>query len=48
MSRADFPETVETNFDEFEGKDCIFVAEWLKTKGHRSFVSYLKVFKDDL
>ena len=23
----------ETNFNEFKGKDCIFVAEWLKTKG---------------
>ena len=27
-------ETVATsNFDEFKGKDCIFVADWLKTKG---------------
>ena len=33
MSRADFPETAKTNFDEFKGKDCVFVAEWLKTKG---------------
>ena len=33
MSRADFPETAETNFDEFKGKDCVFVGEWLKTKG---------------
>ena len=33
MSRADFPETVKTNFDEFKGKDCVFVAEWLKGKG---------------
>ena len=22
----------ETNFDEFKGKDCVFLAEWLKTK----------------
>ena len=28
-----FPETAETNLDEFKGKDCVFVAEWLKTKG---------------
>ena len=33
MSRADFPETTKTNFDEFKGKDCVFVANWLKTKG---------------
>ena len=26
-------ETAETNFDEFKGKDCVFVADWLKTKG---------------
>ena len=27
-------ETAETsNFDEFNGKDCVFVADWLKTKG---------------
>ena len=25
--------TAETNFDEFKGKDCVFVAEWLKSKG---------------
>ena len=29
-------ETAETNFDEFKGKDCVFMAEWSKTKGlHR-------------
>ena len=22
-----------SNFDEFKGKDCVFVADWLKTKG---------------
>ena len=27
------PETAEANVDEFKGKDCVFVAEWLKTKG---------------
>ena len=27
-------ETAETsNFDEFKGKDCVFMADWLKTKG---------------
>ena len=27
-------ETAETsNFDKFKGKDCVFVADWLKTKG---------------
>ena len=24
---------METNFDEFKRKDCVFVADWLKTKG---------------
>ena len=29
-------ETAETsNFDEFKGKDCVFVADRLKTKGHK-------------
>ena len=49
MSRIDFPDTVKANFDEFKGKDCVFVAEWLKTKGlHKLNVPYLKVFNDDL
>ena len=26
-------ETTETNINEFTGKDCVFVADWLKTKG---------------
>ena len=31
-------ETKETNFDEFKGKDCVFIADWLKTKGlHKLF-----------
>ena len=25
--------TAETNFDEFKGKDYVFVTDWLKTKG---------------
>ena len=38
-----------SNFDEFKGKDCIFVADWLKTKGlHKLCSNYLKVFKNDL
>ena len=28
---AETPET--SNFDEFKGKDCVFVVNWLKTKG---------------
>ena len=42
-------ETAETsNFDEFKGKDCAFVADWLKPKVYTSCVPYLKVFKNDL
>ena len=26
-------EKAETNFDEFKRRDCMFVADWLKTKG---------------
>ena len=26
-------EMAETNFDVFKGKDCVFMADWLKTKG---------------
>ena len=36
-------ETSETNFDEFKGKDCVFVANWLKTKGLHKLCS---VFED--
>ena len=25
--------TAGTNFDEFKGKYCVFVVDWLKTKG---------------
>ena len=45
-------ETAGKNFDEFKGKDCVFVADWLKTKGlhpaYTSFVLCLRVFKNDL
>ena len=37
------------NRDEFEGKDCVFMADWLKTKGlHKLCSVYLKVFKNNL
>ena len=46
---ADYLETAETNSGEFKGNDCVFVAEWLKTKGlHKLNVPYLKAFNDDL
>ena len=39
-------ETAETsNFDEFKGKDCVFVAE---PKAYTSCAPYLKMFKTDL
>ena len=36
-------ETTETNFDEFKGKDCVFVADWLKTKGLQKLCSVFEV-----
>ena len=48
MSRADFPETAKTNFDEFKGKDCVFVAKWLKTKGLHKLCFAFEGVKDDL
>ena len=35
--------TAETNFDEFKGKYCAFVADWLKTKGPHKLCSVLGV-----
>ena len=36
-------ETAETpNLDEFKEKDCIFVADWLKTKGLKKLSSVLE------
>ena len=36
-------ETAETsNFDEFKGKDWVFMADWLKTKGSHKLCSVLK------
>ena len=46
MGRQIVAEKAKTNFDELIGKDCVFVADWLKT--YKSFVPYLKVFKNDL
>ena len=37
-----------SNFDEFKEKHCVFVADWLKTKGLHKLCSVLKVFKNDL
>ena len=46
---AEMAETAEmSNFDEFKGNDCVFVADWLGTKAYTSCVLYLKVFKNDL
>ena len=33
----------ETNFDKFKGKDCAFVADWLKTKGEDLNKNFLKI-----
>ena len=41
-------ETAEANFDEFKGKDCVFVADWLKTKGLHKLRSVFEVFENDL
>ena len=36
-------ETAETsNFDEFKGKYCVFVVDWLKTKGLHKLSSVLE------
>ena len=48
MSRADFPERAKTSFDEFKGKDCVFVAKWLKTKGLHKLCFAFEAVKDDL
>ena len=41
-------ETAETNFDEFQRKDCIpvFVVDWLKTKGLQKLCSVFAGVKD--
>ena len=42
-------ETAKTsNFDELKGKDCVFVADWLKTKGLHKLCSVFEAFKNDL
>ena len=40
-------ETAETsNFDEFQGKDCVFLADWLKTKERFMFIVYKYVLSN--
>ena len=39
-------ETAETNFDEFKRKDCLFVADWLKTKGLHKLCSVFEGVQD--
>ena len=42
-------ETAETNIDEFKGKDYVFVADLLKTKGLHKLCSIFEgVYKNDL
>ena len=36
-------ERAETNFDEFKGKDCGFMADWLKSKGLHKLCSVLSL-----
>ena len=43
---AETAETAETNFDEFKRKDCVFVADWLKTKGVHKLCSVFEDVKD--
>ena len=38
----------EINFDEFKGKDCGFVADWLKTKGLHKLCSVFEGIKNHL
>ena len=33
-----------SNSDEFKGKDCVFVADWLKTKGLHKLCSVFERF----
>ena len=40
-------ETAETlNFDEFKAKDCVFVGDWLKTKGLYKLCSVFEGVKE--
>ena len=40
-------ETTETsNFDEFNGKDCVFMADWLKTKSLHKLCSVFEGVKE--
>ena len=40
-------EMAETNFDEFKGKDCVFVADWLKNKGLHKLCFVFEGVKND-
>ena len=33
VDKSCMAETSETDFDEFKGKDCVSVTDWLKSKG---------------
>ena len=35
-----------SNFDEFQGKDCVFLADWLKTKERFMFIVYKYVLSN--
>ena len=35
-----------SNFEEFKGKDCVFVADWLKTKGLHKLCSVFEGVKE--
>ena len=39
-------ETAETNFDEFKRKDCLFVADWLKTEDLHKLCSVFEGVQD--
>ena len=45
---GDRAETAETNFDEFKGEDCVFEADWLKTKGLHKLCSVFQGVNNDL
>ena len=40
---AETAEMAETNFVEFKGNYCVFVADWLKTKGIYK-LKYIKLY----
>ena len=44
VEKAERAET--SNFDELKGKDCVFVADWLKTKGLHKLCSVFEGVKE--